>query len=91
MAHYIVSYDLHNQRTYPPVWKKLEGWGATRLLESLWVLTTTLTAVQIKDGLKAIIDSDDSVAVIEIKPASGWACTRAREAGVAWLRQNIAA
>lgn len=39
MAHYIISYDLHKQRTYEPVWKALESWGAVRLLESLWVVT----------------------------------------------------
>ena len=36
MAHFIVSYDLHNQRNYKPVWDRLESWGAVRLLESLW-------------------------------------------------------
>jgi hypothetical protein len=51
VAHYIVSYDLHKERVYQPVWNKLEGWGATRLLESLWVLTSNLTASQIRDGI----------------------------------------
>jgi len=90
MAHYIVSYDLHKERHYKPVWDTLEGLGATRLLESLWVLTSNLTAVQLRDTMQAVIDSDDSVAVIELKPGSWWACTRAKEPGVAWLRQNIA-
>ena len=91
MGHYIVSYDLHNQRHYPPVWNKLESLGGTRLLESLWVLTSNLTAVEVRNAVQAVADSDDSVAVIELKWGSFWATGRARDAGVAWLRRNIQA
>lgn len=91
MAFYIASYDLHNQRHYQPVWTALETMGATRLLESLWVLTSNLTATQVRDKLKAAADNDDSVAVIELKPGSYWAASRAKDPGVAWLRQNITA
>jgi hypothetical protein len=89
MRHYIVSYDLHNQRNYPAVWEYLEGLGGTRLLESLWVLSHSATAGQIRDGLKMVMDGDDSCAVIELKQGSGWATQKARDAGVEWLRQNI--
>ena len=91
MAHYIVSYDLHNQRHYQPVWDELEEMGATRLLESLWVLTSPLSASAIRDKLKNAADSDDSVAVVELKAGSYWACSKAKDAGVSWLRQNIKA
>lgn len=91
MACYIISYDLHNQRNYEPVWDLLKHWGAVRLLESLWVLTTNSTAIALRDALKGVMDSDDSCAVVELKPGSHWACQRARDAGVAWLRQNILA
>lgn len=91
MAHYIVSYDLHNQRYYQPVWTQLEQWGATRLLESLWVMTATLTAAQIRDGLQNIIDKDDSVLVVELKAGSWWANRLAKPAGVQWLQRNIMA
>lgn len=91
LAYFIASYDLHNKRTYPPVWEKLENLGASRLLESLWVLTSTLNASQIRDELKTVIDSDDSVTVIELKHGSWWASLRAQDAGVEWLRQNIKA
>jgi hypothetical protein len=91
MAHFIVSYDLHNQRHYQPVWTQLEAWGATRLLESLWVLSINLTALQVRDGIQVVIDNDDSVAVVEVKQGSWWANRLARPAGVQWLQQNIMA
>jgi hypothetical protein len=89
MAHFIISYDLHSQRTYPPVWQLLESWGATRLLESLWVVTIATTSGDLRDALLRVVDSDDSVAVIELKPNSQWSTRGARQAGVDWLTQNI--
>lgn len=91
MAFYIASYDLHNQRHYQPVWDALTAMGGTRLLESLWVLSSNLTAAQVRDKLRAAADSDDSVAVVELKAGSNWACTRAKDNGVTWLRRNISA
>ena len=89
MAHFTVSYDLHNQRTYEPVWRLLESWGAVRLLESLWLVTLASTASQVRDALQRVVDSDDSVAVLELQVGSDWACVRAKPDGVAWLRKNI--
>jgi hypothetical protein len=89
MKHYIVSYDLHNERNYQPVWDYLKAIGATRLLESLWVVSHTATAAQIRDGLKLKMDADDSCAVIELKAGSFWASQKAKVAGVEWLQQNI--
>lgn len=91
MAHYIVSYDLHRQRAYKPVWDCLEGLGATRLLESLWVVTSLKSAATIRNELQAQGDNDDSFAVVELKQGSYWASTRAKDGGVAWLRRNIMA
>ena len=89
MAHFIISYDLHKQRTYEPVWNALEDWGATRLLESLWVVTLINSAEEVRDALKEMIDNDDSISVIELKHGSDWATTRAKKRGVAWLTNNI--
>ena len=91
MASYLVSYDLHNQRHYQPVWSAIEKMGGTRLLESLWVVNTSYTAAQVRDIVAAAADSDDSVAVIELKPGSYWATTRAKKAGVDRLKQYISA
>ena len=91
MAHFIISYDLHKQRNYQPVWDLLESWGAVRLLESLWVVTLPNKASHIRDAVKDAADDDDSVAVVELKAGSGWAASKAKKEGVAWLRQNILA
>jgi hypothetical protein len=89
MGHLLVAYDLHSQRTYPPVCEKLESWGAARLLESVWLVTVDITAAQARDALKAVVDAKDAVAVIELQAGSGWASLRIRDAGLNWLRRNI--
>lgn len=66
MAYYVISYDLHKQRTYPPVWALLESWGAVRLLESLWGVTMNTGAGEIRAALDKVVDADDSTAVIEL-------------------------
>jgi hypothetical protein len=89
MGHLLVTYDLHNQRSYPPIQEKLESWGAVRLLESVWLVSLDITAAQVRDALKAVVDAHDAVAVLELKGGSGWASLRVREAGLNWLRRNI--
>ena len=49
---------------------KLESWGATRLLESLWVFNSDLSASQIRDELQAAADVNDAFAVLELKPGA---------------------
>jgi hypothetical protein len=91
MTAYLVSYDLHNQRTYPPVWSALSSIGGVRLLESLWLVSTTLSSTQLRDRVVAAADRDDSIAVIPIAPGTIWATTRAKDEGVAFLRHYVAA
>ena len=88
MAHFIISYDLRKQRNYQPLWDKLNSWGAVRLLESLWVVSMNSTAAAIRDALKSVVDDDDGIAVLEFTARTMWACFKAKDAGVNWLRSH---
>jgi hypothetical protein len=90
MAYFVISYDLHKAKHYQPVWDQLEEWGATRALESLWLAHLDGTAAQVRDALKALVDDDDSIVVIELEQGSGWGVKKAPLAG-AWLKKNILA
>ena len=72
MAQYVASYDLSRTRVRNchPMLHKLESWGATRLLESLWVFNSDLSASQIRDELQAAADVNDAFAVLELKPGA---------------------
>jgi hypothetical protein len=89
MAHFMISYDLHNRRNYQPLYDALTNWGAVRLLESLWLLSHNSSAIGIRDAVLKLVDGDDSIAVIELKPGSGWCTIRGKPAGVEWLKRNI--
>ncbi len=89
MALYAISYDLQKIRDYHPIWTKLYSWNAKKLLESLWMVELNATAVEIKDALKSVVDSDDSIAVIELKANSDWACVRVMNLGTDWLRSHL--
>jgi hypothetical protein len=89
MAHYLVTYDLHNERNYPPVWAALERLGAVKALESVWLLTSTSGAGDLREALKAAADGDDSILVIELKAGSNWSGARILPAGLDWLERNI--
>jgi hypothetical protein len=90
MAYYIIGYDLHHDRDYTPIWNALKGWGATRLVEALWVVTSQYTAQQIRDTLYEVTGKRDTVAVVELKSGSWWATSPGvPDVSVAWLRSNI--
>lgn len=90
MAHYAISFEVQDSRHAPHIRTKLEGMGAARLLDTLWLLTSQKSAPQIRDELQKMIDLDDALAVIELKSGSYWSCLRAKHAGVMWLKRSIA-
>ncbi len=75
MALFAVSYDLHNNRQYEPLWNALQSAGGVRLLESFWLLKSTHSADILRNLLKALVDADDAVAVVEVTPTADWATT----------------
>lgn len=91
MTAYLVSYDLHNQRHYQPVWDSLTSLGGVRLLESLWLVNTQLTAQQLRERVQTAADSDDSVAVIQLPQGVNWSTWNAKPPGVAFLKNHVTA
>ena len=89
MAYYVVGYDLHNQRTYAPIWEYLKGLRAVRLLESLWLVQSSYDVAQIRDDLSALGEANDSFAVVEVKPLSHWSTRRGKTEGTNWLTHHI--
>ncbi len=87
---YLISFDLHDPRVYQPLWDKLKAMAASRLLESLWLVSSSAPAPEIRDQLAAVAHPDDSFAVIEMLPGSNWATMRAKTDGISWLSANLA-
>jgi hypothetical protein len=91
MTNVLISYDLHKIRNYQPLWDGLAKIGATRLLESLWVVTVAADVANVRDALAGLADNDDSLVVIELPVGTSWSTRAARPGGVAWLTNFVRA
>ncbi len=63
---YFIDYDLRKQRNYQPLYDELNRLGGIRMLESLWCLHLTSSAVALRDHLTLFIDSDDGLCVSQV-------------------------
>ena len=74
MAKYIVSYDLkapdRNYKDLISYIKTAVAWA--HIHESLWFVETGMTASDLLDGLRAHMDSNDSVFVIQEAGVASW-------------------
>lgn len=62
----VVSYDLNRPgQDYQSLFTRLQQLGAKRILYSQWMLTTSMTAVELRDDLQRFIDSSDMLLVID--------------------------
>lgn len=89
MAHFVISYDLHRRRDYRDLYQLLESWKAVRLLESVWLADLIGPAETVKELVLKTLDSDDSVAVLELKPGAQWAAAREKPGARAWLMKRL--
>lgn len=89
MTTYIVTYDLRKPgRNYEPVYdylKTFTRWG--KITESCWaVVTTTKTAVNIRDDLNRLTDTNDRIFVIKSGVEAAWRNTKCDSE---WLKTNL--
>ncbi|WP_245431985.1 hypothetical protein [Aminobacter aminovorans] len=85
----MISYDLRKVRNYDGLIKILRGWKCISPLKSLWLGTLTGPAGTIRDLLRAQMDSDDGLIVVELKPGADWALYKTNENAAAWLQANV--
>ena len=73
MPKFEVSYDLRKPgRNYESLWKRLGDWGATRVLQSVWIIDRQTTAAQIRDDLAHHIDTNDGLLVTGLTGEAAW-------------------
>ena len=89
MRRYLITYDLHKVRDYKKLYQLMATWKAVRLTESLWMAVLKGPAGTVRNFVRATLDGDDTVAVVEIKAGSDWATQNATPAANAWLAANV--
>lgn len=88
MPCYIVTYDLRAPgRNYEAVYNKLKSYDNwAKITESTWAIVTDERAVQIRDGLAALIDKNDRIFVVKSGVEAAWRNTRCKSE---WLKKHL--
>lgn len=92
MATHLIGYDIHPSKgeTYDELFESIKALGAWwHHLDSTWLVTSNLTAVQIRDRLKAHLPaSDDQLLVLTVSGDAG-AWYGFNDSGGKWLKDNL--
>lgn len=74
MTTYIVCYDLMKQgQNYDCIIKKLEDYGIHwHMQQSVWIIQTDQSAVQVRDSLVQCLDSNDKIFVGRLAGEAAW-------------------
>jgi len=73
MSLYQISYDLRKQRNYDALYERIKAYGNwCHALESSWVISTAQSAVQVRDNLRQVLDSDDGLLVTRLSGEAAW-------------------
>ncbi len=84
---YIISYDAPAGTNYQPFYDAIHTRNSARLLESVWLIATTLTAVEEKDWVQGLLGSNVSIAVIEIQ--GHWCIDGVDPKALGWLKKQL--
>lgn len=74
MYTYIVTYDLHKHgQNYDCIHNKLRSYGKwCHLQQSVWLIATSRSAVQIRDHLSGCLDGNDKLLVAKLSGEAAW-------------------
>ena len=74
MASYVVTHDLHKEgQNYDCLTKKLKKYGTYFHIQgSVWIISSSDSAGQIRDNLKPCLDSNDKLFVGKLTGEAAW-------------------
>lgn len=74
MAAYIVCYDLHEPgQKYECLREKLGAYGTYwKAQQSVWVIVSSQSAVDIRNNLKTCLDNNDKLFVAKLSGEAAW-------------------
>jgi hypothetical protein len=86
---YLISYDLDKPgQDYSKLISELERLGGIKILYSEWIMKSQASAAQLRDHLRAFIDSNDMLLVVGLTGEAAWTSLMVSDAG---FKQSIAA
>jgi hypothetical protein len=86
----LVGYDLNRPgQDYEALLSQLREFGTWwHHLDSVWLVRTELTAVQLRNELKPLTDVGDEILVIDVTGKS-WAGTGFSDRAFDWMQKNL--
>lgn len=88
MSSFLISYDLIANKDYAELYEAIKSYSSfAHILESVWIIKSTDSAVNIRDNLKSYIDSDDKLFVAKLDGESAWINLPTKISN--WMKQNI--
>jgi hypothetical protein len=91
MPAYVIQYDLFkgDRSDYEGLYSALERSRAVRATESTWFVSTSWSAIEVKDHLRKFIHPDDSISVNVLAVGRGYASNNLSAAARAWVKQHL--
>jgi len=86
---YEISYDLNKPgQDYPELYETIKGLGNwCHPVDSTWFVVSELTAEEVRDAIKSVVDSSDSVIVVRATTPGAWFGLSDNVSK--WLRDNL--
>ena len=90
MANYVVSYDLTGPvRDYDKLITKLRSYpNWAKVLESVWIISTPLTASGLYSEIAPFIDGDDKLFIVKAQRDASWTGNIGTEVGD-WMQKYL--
>ena len=86
---YLISYDLRKPgRNYSSLYSAIKSYGTyAHVLESVWSISTSRSAVEVRDHLAQHLDQNDDLIVITASAPGAW--KGLSQELTDWLKENL--
>lgn len=89
MASFLITYDNKPPRNYTALYRLMAAWKAVRLADSVWLANLNGNAAVVRNHVLGTLQSNDTVAVLELKAQADWATVNVNPTAAAWLSAYI--
>ena len=89
MVQYLIGFEGRGTRPYDVLQDAIHGAGGVRLLDGLWGLDSQSDASEIRDWVHSLMDDEDAIFVLQLKPGQHWASRHLKTVGNDWLKTHL--
>lgn len=89
MPVFLITYDAHEERNYDDLYDAFAEHDVGSILESVWLGELNNTAQEVREWVRNLLDDDDSILVIEMKPKHRYAGRQLGSRVGDWLKSLL--